>query len=55
MICQLEHCTEQYGVRCFFFQDGQSWPIVLETDLRAAASVEEAMEGRVVVQNEECG
>ena len=55
MIHQLEQCAEQYGVRCFFFQDGQSWPILLETDLRATTSVEGAMEGRVVIQNEECG
>ena len=46
---------EQYGVRCFFFQDGQAWPILLETDLHAVASAEAAMEGRVVIQNEECG
>lgn len=55
MIRQLEHCTEQFGVRCFFFQDGQSWPILLETDLHAATFAEAVMEGHVVIQNEECG
>lgn len=55
MIRQLEQCVEQYGVRCFFFQDGQAWPLLLETDLHAVASAEAAMEGRVVIQNEECG
>lgn len=55
MIRQLEQFAEKYGVHTFFLQDGQSWPIVLETDYHSSTTTRSQLEGRVVLSNEECG
>lgn len=44
-----------YHINSFFLQDGQSLPIMLETDYDSASTLRDVMEGSIVYSNEEGG
>ena len=69
LISHMIHYHREYQIDSFFLQDGQSWPILLESDADsiqgnsgigdASSSTETSLynliEGVAVLENEECG